>query len=162
MQYLISAGLLQVSFFEHFIVRSVVLLTSFSYIIYRRVQIDELKPTTYLLVVAIWVITESMCYVTYRSQAKLFIALRSGVIHQRQLFNLLDTVPDMAFLCHRRPESTCIEPILTNRKMDEFFGGGISSPIDAKDMAGLPSKDAKSVKYKRRREHQFSRKIFQL
>ena len=46
-------------------------------------------------------------------------------LQQKQLSNLLDTVPDKVLICSPVPEGGVAEGIYSNRKMNEFFGGNM-------------------------------------
>ena len=78
--YLVYVGILQTTFLPHLIVRSVSLLVTLFYFQWRRVNIGELKPTTFIFVVLLWLFIEFIFYVNNKASAKLFLSLRSGVM----------------------------------------------------------------------------------
>ena len=47
----------------------------------------------------LWCLVELVFYVHNKAQAKLFLTLKVSDLQQKQLFSLLDTVPDMVLLC---------------------------------------------------------------
>ena len=46
----------------------------------------------------------------------------------------------MVLLCQQEHEAECLEPLYTNRNMNQFFGGGIISK-NGKEKAGGSSKN---------------------
>ena len=80
MQYLIYSGILSVDFFTHFMVRGLGILCTMAFIVLRRAKLDGMAPTSFLFMVAIWLFCEIIFYVMHKSQAKLFLALRQGVM----------------------------------------------------------------------------------
>ena len=56
-----------------------------------------------------------------------------AAFQQKQLLNLLDTVPDQVLICSQKTEEHALIPRFSNREMREFLGG---DPVDKKDERG--------------------------
>ena len=52
-----------------------------------------------------------------------------AAFQQKQLLNLLDTVPDQVLICSQKTEDHALKPVFSNREMREFYGG---DPVDKK------------------------------
>lgn len=73
-------------------------------------------------------IVECISYLNSKGKAKLFLRMACTKIQEKQLFNLLDTVPDKVLICSpRRPDSRHTL-IYANRQMTQFYGGSIDAP----------------------------------
>ena len=53
----------------------------------------------------------------------MFMSKLKAAFQQKQLLNLLDTVPDQVLICSQKDEENALEPIFSNREMREFYGG---------------------------------------
>ena len=68
---------------------------------------------------------EIILYLNQKSHIKLFLAMKVTEAHQKQMLNLLDSVPDKVLICKEPQEGLNPKCIYSNRKMNEFFGKNI-------------------------------------
>jgi len=66
---------------------------------------------------------EVIFYVQMKAQVKLFIAGKVIDFQEKQLMNMLDTVPDKVLVCTiERHDKAQSKHIFNNRQMNDFFG----------------------------------------
>ena len=65
---------------------------------------------------------EVVLYLNHKAHIKLFLAMKVTEMHQKQMLNLLDSVPDKVLICKEPQEGLNPKCIYSNRKMNEFFG----------------------------------------
>ena len=105
-------------------------------------------------------ICELLFYVQIKAQVKLFITTQVIVVQERQLLDMLDTVPDKVLVCSiERQDEFQARPLYNNRQMKEFFGQSLVAEQK------LTKKVSGSAKSKKKRSGQlkslFKRRIFQ-
>jgi len=71
---------------------------------------------------------EIIFFIHHKAEAKLFLSSKVTKLHESQLLNLLDTVPDKVLICTRTRESHTPKGIFNNRQLKEFFGEDITQP----------------------------------
>ena len=70
------------------------------------------------------------------------MSTRIADLQQKQLLNLLDTVPDKVLICSQVPEGrTTAECIYSNNKMNEFYG----REMGVKEEASASAKKANTI-----------------
>ena len=71
------------------------------------------------------ILTELIFYVQTKAQVKLFIASRVNKFQEKQLFNMLDSMPAKVLVCSQEHGDIQPEPMYNNRPMKNFFGGSL-------------------------------------
>ena len=122
--WLFYVGLLTTQFKWHSILRIFILVPAFVTLMALS-GVQEFKEAfsyaVFTLVVA--AIGELIFYVQMKAQVKLFIASQVIEMQERQLLNMLDTVPDKVLVCSiERKDDLKAQPLYNNRQMKEFFG----------------------------------------
>ena len=91
------------------------------------------------LLVSNWIVLEIIFFVQAKSNARLFLANKVTQFQQKQLFNLLDSVPDKVLICSRNTEGMTPKATYSNRQMRDFLG---SDPV----IPDKPNTDGTSTK----------------
>ena len=65
---------------------------------------------------------EVVLYLNHKAHIKLFLAMKVAEKHQKQMLDLLDSVPDKVLICKEPQEGLNPKCIYSNRKMNDFFG----------------------------------------
>lgn len=125
--YAITALFLSTSYFKHLIFRLSMTLLMLGALLAFRISVEEeFSVIAYILMnVACIPMVETTIYINVKAQLKLFVLLKNSEREQKQLANLLDTVPDNVFICTKGSESSESQRIYANLKMNTFFGGDI-------------------------------------
>ena len=106
---------------------------------------------------------ELILYVQMKAQVKLFIASQVIEIQERQLLNMLDTVPDKVLVCSiERKNDLKVQPLYNNRQMKEFFGQSLV--VQKQKQISPPNVLQIGLSRKpkgRKRQSAFNRRMFQ-
>ena len=98
-----------------------------------RMQNDSHDNTGIFFSIFILIYAEFVFYLQLKAQAKLFLSMKVTGMQQKQMFNLLDTVPDKVLICSQAKEKSRPEAIYSNRQMNEFFGKNLVANADPTD-----------------------------
>lgn len=156
--YLIYLGILNVRFLHHFIIRTLFNLICMMTISLERVKNNESTfwQATYLVLFGT-VVSEMIFYVQYNAQAKLYLSLKVTDFQQKQLFNVLDTVPDKVLIVSRGSDQKLAKAEYANRKIQNFFGSDLSVPIQSQQAVSTGT----SLRSKRAATHPMKNRIFE-
>ena len=115
--YFLTAGLFNTQFLRDSFIRVVLFVVSQSAALVVRVDENEVIASLSMLMITCWVLlVEVIFYNVHKDKAKLFLGIMTGKQHQKQLVDLLDTLPDKVLICHQKHDNRPV-PVYTNLKM---------------------------------------------
>ena len=112
-------------FFLHFLIRVPMILCFYISLITRRFQLGSSSAmSSGFFITFIIVSFETLSYLTSRTHVRLNLNLFRVYLHQEQLVNLLDSVPDMVMISQQKESSfrSKDDIFYANHKLGEFFG----------------------------------------
>ena len=103
--YVVFHGLLTSNFFFNFIARGLLYVSIQSFQVALRVKDGETDLVGMILIRTCgWIVFEIIFYVQQKGQAKIFLSNLKIKQQQKQLLNVLDTVPDKVLICSQKIE----------------------------------------------------------
>ena len=94
-------------------------------IIYRR---DDIETKDKYLACAITstipFLIECVFFINNKAKANLFLRMKLLTLQQKQMLDLLDSVPDKVLICSQKHDNLPVG-VYSNRKMTQFFGRDI-------------------------------------
>ena len=130
---LIYSGLLTTYYLPHLIIRSIFYMAGMISVVIAKNEFEENKPIFGIaFAIAGLLLLETIVYIVLKNKAKLFVSLKLSGLQQKQLFNLMDTVPDKVLICSPVPEGGVAKGIYSNQKMNEFFGRNMGEQMSIK------------------------------
>ena len=73
--------------------------------------------------ICVYWLLETIFYVQQKVQAKMFLSQMNARQQEKQLLNLLDTVPDKVLICSQEDISQEeLSPLYSNQQMRQFYG----------------------------------------
>jgi len=153
--YLIYTGLLTTRYWTHLLLRLFWYSASTVYIVVFRFNKDGLGFTVGSYLLLMLVLCEIIFYVQARAQVKLYLASKKIKQQEKQLLDMLDSVPDQVLVCSAEHDKDLEpRPLYNNRWMRDFFGGSLVNE-------GLIIKPPKSKKKPSvRKLSKFQKRIF--
>ena len=139
--YFMSTGIFTVRFARDCILRCVFFLTAINLVLYN--QDDNIFTTgdnqisTVMFIAAI-LLVEPIFFINNMAKAKLFLRMKLATLQQKQMLNLLDSVPDKVLICSQKLDNMPVG-VYTNHKMTQFFGSDIVMK-QSKKMEGVKRK----------------------
>jgi len=85
-------------------------------------QSSDSNYGTVIATVAVFLLMEGGNFCNMRSKALLFMQVRKMGMQERQLSNLLDSLPDKVLICTKAQEGKAPKSIYSNMQMNAFFG----------------------------------------
>ena len=70
---------------------------------------------SFFLLTSSILVTESIFYIHHKAAAKLFVSIKVASLQEKQLRNLLDTVPDKVLICSQSREGHTLKSYYNNR-----------------------------------------------
>ena len=125
--YVIYLGLFNIRFLKNFIIRQAFWIFTMGFLVYRRRVYeqefgDEKEAEPFLFrsisVFLVMLFFEVIFFVNHKDHAKLFLSMKVTEMHQQQLLNLLDSVPDKVLIVKEPQEGLNPKCIYSNRKMN--------------------------------------------
>lgn len=97
-------GLLNSNFFLNYIGRFLILLLAHSFWIFQRARSEDDFDIAYSIFArsSTYLIVELIFYVQQKGQVKMFLSKINAKQYEKQLLNLLDTVPDKVLICSQK------------------------------------------------------------
>ncbi len=128
--YLLYIGMQQTRVHIHIFIRMLIHGPCQTIIMIARESKGEILAwhAAYLLIFGT-LMAELCFFVQAKANTKLFLALKITDFQQKQLFNLLDSVPDKVLIVSRGNENQLAKAVYTNRQMTEFFGSDPTAPM---------------------------------
>ena len=122
--YLIAyVGLLNATYHTNFVIRMILYAAIRFSSGYENVKKLDTDPFLILAMNVLgWMAVEIIFHVQYRAQVILYLMMDSAAFQQRQLHDLLDSVPGKVLICTQAKEDTKTKPIYSNREVKKFFG----------------------------------------
>ena len=88
---------------------------------------EESFPAIAILTIGM-LIVETLFFVQEKAQVRLFMASKVIKLQEKQLLDVLDSVPDNVLVCSNEQDKDIRpQPLYNNRQMREFFGGSLVS-----------------------------------
>ena len=88
---------------------------------------EESFPAIAILTIGM-LIVETQFFVQEKAQVRLFMASKVIKLQEKQLLDVLDSVPDNVLVCSNEQDKDIRpQPLYNNRQMREFFGGSLVS-----------------------------------
>ena len=126
--YIVISSLVNIKFVRDLVVR-VLAFTCVTVIHFTGREKEEIHSLFSAIAASVFflAIMETINYINCKAKAKLFLRMACTKIQERQLFNLLDTVPDKVLICSQRFSDSKPTLIYANRQIKQFYGGKIEA-----------------------------------
>ena len=93
-------GLLNATYHTNFVIRLIFYAAIRGSTDAERVKTEKVDAVSVLAMnIMAWIVVETIFHVQYRAQVKLYLMMDSAAFQQRQLHDLLDSVPDKVLIC---------------------------------------------------------------